>query len=307
MKAALVIMAAGIGSRYGGVKQIDAVGPAGETVMEYSIHDAIRAGFSKIVFIIKRDIHDQLSQMCEYLESTVARDGDKVELRFAFQDNSGLPDFFEMPEGRTKPLGTAHALLCAREVTSEPFAIINADDYYGIEAFSKMYTELAALQESGEGTMVGYRLKNTVSRHGSVTRGVCTAESGLLRSVMETYKIQVFPDGTIRDTDNTPDGELLNQEALVSMNFWGFTPWIFERAEEYFEDFLRALPADGLTQECLLPMLVDKLMNEGTLTVSVLDTESEWFGMTYKEDRDIVARELKKLHSAGVYPPTLRP
>lgn len=299
MKATLVILAAGLGSRYGGEKQTDGIGPRGEILMEYSIHDAIRAGFDKIVFIIKPEMLDTMKRLCG---DAVAKQAD---VRYVFQDYSSVPRFYKIPAQRQKPFGTVHAVLCAREAVSEPFIVINADDYYGREAFSTIYTELGRLEKQDQGTMVAYSLKNTVSNNGSVTRGVCQGENGKLTKVTETFNITVMPDGSIRDM-SAGNGVLLDPQSLVSMNFWGFTPWFFDKLEAYFESFLKALPTDELKKECLLPALVDELIQKGELEVSMLSSDSVWFGMTYQEDRKAVAEALEKLHQAGYYPPTLK-
>ena len=196
-------------------------------------------------------------------------------------------------------------MLCARSCVSEPFIVINADDYYGVDAFRVIYEELGRLKAEGEATMVGYRLDKTVSEHGSVTRGVCHVTDGKLDRVVETFKLTVFPDGTIRDVDKNPEGDVYAPVTPVSMNFWGFTPWIFTKLEEYFNAFLRALPTGELKKECLLPSMVGELIEKGQLRVSVLHSDAKWFGMTYHEDKDAVAAALKALHDAGVYPPTL--
>ncbi len=306
MKAALVIMAAGMGSRYGGNKQIDGIGPNGEILMEYSIFDAMRAGFTKVVFIIKPDMVDLIKRICgDKLEKSVSADGEPVEVRYVFQDFSCVPSFYSIPEQRTKPFGTAHAVLCARDVISEPFVVINADDYYGADAFSEAYRELGRLKDTGEATMVGYMLKNTVSRFGTVTRGICREAGGKLEKVTETFDITLFDDGSIRDMASGGEGVLLDPDSVVSMNFWGFTPWIFGKLEEYFDSFLRSLPEGELKKECLLPSLVDELIGKGQLSVSVLHTDAVWFGMTYKEDRENVASEILKFHEKGVYPKSL--
>ena len=193
MKAALVIMAAGMGSRYGGNKQVDGVGPNGEILMEYSIYDAIRAGFTKVVFIIKPEMVDMMKNLCgDRVSQRKTRDGENVEVCYAFQDFSSVPDFYQIPADRVKPFGTTHAVLCARDVIREPFCVINADDYYGVDAFRIVYEELGRLKETGEATMVGYLLKNTVSINGTVSRGVCQTENGNLTGVKETLKIQLF-------------------------------------------------------------------------------------------------------------------
>ena len=207
MKAALVIMAAGMGSRYGGSKQVDGIGPNGEILMEYSVFDALRAGFTKVVFIIKPEMRELMEELVgKRLARRKTADGENVEVCYAYQDFSSVPSFYQVPEERVKPFGTVHALLCARECVSEPFVVINADDYYGVDAFRTIYAALSKLAETGEGTMVGYDLCNTVSEHGTVTRGVCATENGLLRKVHETYKIQLCPDGTIRDTSGAGAG-----------------------------------------------------------------------------------------------------
>lgn len=239
MKAALVIMAAGLGSRYGGNKQVDGVGPGGEILMEYSIHDAIRAGFTKIVFIIKDDMVDLMRTLCgDRIAGLTARDGEPVEVCYAVQDYSSLPAFYTVPAGRTKPFGTTHAVLCARPYVQEPFCVINADDYYGVDAYRAIYQELGRLPQQGKATMVGYLLRNTVSAHGTVSRGVCHVEDGHLTGIHEALKIQLFPDGTIADVADGQRRELA-ADMPVSMNFWGFMPSIFDQMEEYLDDFLR--------------------------------------------------------------------
>ena len=298
-KASLVIMAAGMGSRYGGVKQIAGVGPQGEILMEYAIFDALRAGFDKVVFIVTAALAEGIK---EKFGDALARRG--VEAVCAVQDYSSLPAFHKVPEGRVKPYGTAHAVLCAAGAVQEPFAVINADDYYGTEAFSAIFGALAGLDER-RACMVGYKLRNTVSENGTVTRGVCAVEAGTLRSVTETYKIAVFPDGSIRDTADDPAGRLLDPESPVSMNFWGFHPSVFGTLEDYLTRFLKGLKPDDMKSECLLPALVDERIRAGQLIVDVLRTDARWFGMTYKEDHPLVQAEIAHLHETGVYPPTL--
>lgn len=306
MKAALVIMAAGLGSRYGGNKQVDGVGPNGEILMEYSIHDAIRAGFTKIVFIIKPDMRQLMEDICgSYLKNKKTRDGEPVEVCYAFQDFSSVPQFYTIPDGRTKPFGTVHAVLCARECVSEPFCVINADDYYGVDAYRTIYEELCRLPQSGKATMVGYQLKNTVSANGTVSRGVCQVKDGCLSGVKEALKIQLFPDGSIADVADGQRRELA-PETVVSMNFWGFMPAIFDEYEAYFHHFLRCVAGDNIKAECLLPNMVGELIESDKLQVSVLQSKDRWFGMTYQQDRENVAAELKRLHNNGTYPPSLR-
>ncbi len=303
MKAALVIMAAGLGSRYGGNKQVDGVGPNGEILMEYSIYDAIRAGFTKIVFVIKPGMEEMMRRICgDYVARRTAADGSVVEVCYAVQDFTGLPAFYHLPAQREKPFGTGHAVLCARPYVNEPFCVINADDYYGVDAYRKIYQALQRLPEQGNAAMVGYLLKNTVSERGTVSRGVCRVEDGRLLGIKETLKIRLEPDGTIADE---AEG-VLPADAVVSMNFWGFAPSFFRELEMFFYDFLRNEAGDNIKAECMLPSLVGKLIGEGKLKVSVLQSADRWFGMTYHEDRQAVAEELKRLHACGVYPETLR-
>ena len=303
MKVTLVIMAAGLGSRYGGNKQVEGVGPNGEILMEYAIYDALRAGFGKVVFVIKAEMEEMMERLCVRLRQKTARDGTPVEAVCAVQDYASLPAFYTVPEGRKKPYGTVHALLCAREAVSGPCCVINADDYYGIDAYQTIYDTLGRLPAEGQAAMVGYLLKNTASLHGTVSRGVCQVEAGRLRSVQETLKIQLYPDGTLRDL--TAD-RALDPESIVSMNFWGFMPSIFPVLQQYFEDFLRHDDGSNLKSECLLPVMVDDLMRQGRLAVTVLRTKDQWFGMTYQQDRPFAAKALAALHAQGAYPEKLR-
>ena len=303
MHSSLVIMAAGLGSRYGGSKQVDGIGPNGEILMEYSIHDALRAGFDKVVFIIKPEMQEMMDGLVGYLKQKKTADGRPVEVAFVYQDFTSVPSFYRIPEERTKPFGTVHALLCAEPAVDGPFCVINADDYYGVDAYRTIYEELGKLAPSGESTMVGYLLKNTASLHGTVSRGVCKVKDGKLDSIQETLKIQLYPDGHLTDLDTNTD---LDPETVVSMNFWGFMPSIFPALRAYFEAFLRGLPDGAVKAECLLPVMVDEELKAGRMTVSVLNSKDKWFGMTYHEDRALVAEDLQKLHEAGVYPPSLR-
>jgi len=304
MKVSLVIMAAGLGSRYGGSKQVDGIGPDNEILMEYSIYDALRAGFNKVVFIIKPEMEELMHRICgDYLAKKIAADGSPVEVAYAFQDFSSVPDFYSIPQERTKPFGTVHALLCAEEAVHEPFCVINADDYYGIDAYRTIYKELVTLPASGKGTMVGYLLKNTASLHGTVSRGICTVADGKLLSVREALKVQLYPDGSLKDL--TEDASL-DPDTVVSMNFWGFMPSIFPELRAYFEQFLRTEAGENLKAECLLPVMVGDQLKKGKLEVSVLHSADHWFGMTYREDREIVGKELSRLHAGGDYPATLK-
>ena len=300
MRTTLLIMAAGMGSRYGGNKQVDRIGPNGEILLEYAIHDALEAGFDKIVFVIRRSMAESFRDLVgKKIEA-------KAEVHYVFQEYDSLPGGFVPPEGRTKPYGTAHAILVAKDVIHEPFAVLNADDYYGKGAFAAMADSLHRLAgQDRAASMVAYRLRNTVSLNGHVTRGICETDAqGNLVKVTETYKIMPFPDGTIRDLQTDPEGRLLDPDALVSMNFWGFTPWFFEVTERDMTAFLQG-PGDPMTKEYALPTLVDKLMGTDGLTVEVLSTDAVWFGVTYREDKAYVVGELKKLHDAGQYPPAL--
>lgn len=300
MSASLVVMAAGLGSRYGGNKQVEGIGPNGEMLMEYAIYDALRAGFHKVVFIIKPDMEDLMERLCVAdLRRQRTAGGGAVEALYAFQDFSSLPEFYALPLERTKPYGTVHAMLCAEELIQEPFCVINADDFYGAGAYQTMYQALERLPAAGSAAMVGYLLKNTASVHGTVSRGICSAAGGKLRSIQETKQIQLYRDGTLRDL--TADREL-PPDTVVSMNFWGFAPSIFREARAYFEDFLRGPGGVDARSECLLPVMVGDMLEQGTLEVDVLPSHDRWFGMTYRQDRETVAAELRQLHAQGVYP-----
>ncbi len=302
MHKTLVILAAGMASRYGGGKQVDGMGPHGETLMEYSIHDARKAGFDKVVFIIKR-CSEQV-----FREIVGKRIGGDVEICYACQEYDSLPGGFVPPEGRLKPYGTAHAVLSARDCISEPFAVINADDYYGPAAYRAASACLEQIAgQTGRGAMIGYKLRNTVSDNGHVTRGVCeTDHHGRLMRIMETYQIIPFADGTIRTTKDDETGLILDPDASVSMNFWCFAPQVFDQAERELTAFLKdEANAASLTAEFTLPEMVDRLMQRGELTIDVLETSAVWFGVTYREDKPSVMAELQRLHDEKVYPEKL--
>ena len=298
-KPVLVVMAAGMGSRYGGMKQIDPVGPNGQVIMDYSLYDARRAGFETVIFVIKHEIEDAFK----------AAIGDRVakamKVKYAFQQLEELPAGFAVPEGRVKPWGTCHAVLAAKPLIDGPFAVINADDYYGPEAFQVMYDYLSTHADDDfyRYCMVSYLLKNTVTAHGTVSRGVCKVKDGKLDTIQEALKVQLYPDGHLTDLDTDTD---LAPDTVVSMNFWGFMPSIFPALRTYFENFLRGLPDDAVKAECLLPLMVGEELKAGRMTVSVLHSKDLWFGMTYREDRGRVAEDLRRLHESGVYPPSLR-
>ena len=301
MDKTIVVMAAGLGSRYGGVKQIERLGPDGEILMEYAIYDALCAGFNKIVLIIKPEIFDDVKSLF----------GDRIEkssgikIDYALQTSDRFTESRPELSARTKPFGTVHAVLCAKELIKTPFAVMNADDYYGAEAFRVMSKKLEELKSAQDAAMVAYRLRNTVSPFGTVTRGVCNVENGLLRGVKETYKIKLFPDGTIRDTSEGEDGPVLAPDSFVSMNLWGCHQDILPVMERYFAAFLAALPADELKAECLLPTMMGELTDSGRISISVLSTNDRWFGLTYKEDKPGAVAALTALHESGAYPPAL--
>ena len=299
MSATLVIMAAGLASRYGGAKQIEKVGPAGEILMEYTIHDAQRAGFDRFVIILQRSMLEDFRAVCgERIEK-------KVHVDYAFQGYDGLPAWYTVPEGRTKPYGTVPAVLSGRDVITGRFAVVNADDYYGPSAFTLMYEALEKLPETGRACMVAYRLRNTVSDFGTVTRGVCSIQGSEMTSVEETFKIGKAPDGTIRSYYTNEDGDILNGDSPVSMNFWGFTEWSLGEMEKYFDAFLRSDAGKELKSECLLPTMVGDQIKSGELHVDAETTDEVWFGMTYHEDRATTAAMLQKLTAEGKYPESL--
>jgi len=301
MDRTLVVMAAGLGSRYGGVKQIERLGPANEILMEYAIYDALAAGFNKLVIIIKQDMLEDMKELfCDRIERKTG-----IEIKYAVQDNHRFTEAYPHFSERAKPFGTVHAVLCAKELIDSPFAVVNADDYYGRDAFKVIAEELLNLKSAADATMVAYRLKNTVSEFGTVTRGVCTSENGSLTDVRETYKIKVFPDGTIRDTSESEEGKLLDPECLISMNMWGCHPELLDVMERYFCDFLAKLPPDEQKAECLLPTMMGELTRGDAIKISVLSSRDRWFGLTYREDKPGAVEALRKLHSSGVYPPVL--
>ena len=301
-KTALVIMAAGIGSRFGkGIKQLAPVGPNGEIIMEYSIYDALEAGFNKVVFIIRKDLEEEFRSVI----------GNKIEqiteVEYAFQSLEDLPDGFEKPADRTKPWGTGQAVLAAKNVLSEPFMVINADDYYGKEEYVKVHDYL--VQEQPEDgllhiCMAGFRLGNTLSDNGSVTRGVCHIENGALVGVTETHDIYKTENGAeSRNADGT--AEELDVNSLVSMNMWGLTPAFMDVLEKGFVEFLQNLDAADIKKEYLLPEMIDRLIKEGKAKVDVLDTKDTWSGVTYQEDKEVVIAAFDRLAKEGVYPETL--
>ena len=298
MHTTLLVMAAGLGSRFGGNKQIAKVGPHGELLLHYSIYDAAAAGFDKVVFVIKRAMEAEFRAL---LEDSIPAG---VEVHYAFQEFDNLPGGFVPPAERVKPYGTVHAVLAAKDVINEPFAVLNADDYYGKDAFVTMANSLKAMHgKDNVASMVAYGLKNTVSENGTVTRGICEKDAdGFLTRVTETYGIKPFPDGTIRDVHHDEAGLILDSDAQVSMNFWGLTPWFFRAAERDLIAFLQDESGDPMKRECVLPVEIDRLMHSDGLKVKVLHTDAVWFGVTYLADKEYVSGELRKLHGQGAYP-----
>ena len=309
MKTTLGIMAAGLGSRYGGNKQTDGVGPNGEILMEYGVYDAVRAGFDKIVFIIKPDMLELMKRLCGDMASRLRTpEGQPVEVCYAFQDFFSLPDFYRIPEGRTKPFGTAHAVLCTREFVHEPFCVINCDDFYNRDTFMVIGKYLSELPEGSKNryAMVGFRVGNTLSENGTVSRGICTTDAeGNLATVVERTKIE-RRDGAVQYKDDDDQWVTTPDNTPVSMNVWGFTPDYFDYSEDYFKTFLSD-PENmaNLKAEFFIPLMVNKLINDGTAAVKVLDTTSHWFGVTYPADRQGVVDRIQRLVDEGVYPAKL--
>jgi dTDP-glucose pyrophosphorylase len=289
----LLVLAAGMGSRYGGLKQLDPVGPGGETLLDYSVHDAMRAGFDRVVFLIRRDIEK------DFRTQIGARYEGKIAIGYAFQQLDDLPAGFTPPPGRTKPWGTAHAIWCARDMMTTPFVAINADDFYGADSFRQLGGFLATVQTNAQPAafaMAGYRLDKTLSEHGTVARGICDiGDGGLLRGVEEHTDIARGPDGRIASGDRT-----FAPETPVSMNFWGFTPQIFPLLEKALRDFL-TVNERSEKAECYIPSAVADMITSGAATVRVLPTSADWFGVTYREDRPRVVESIAKLVASGVY------
>lgn len=297
----LVILAAGMGSRYGGLKQIDPITDHGEFIIDFSVYDAIRAGFDKIVFVIKEE------NLELFRESIGARFESKIKVEYAFQDLNDIPDGFSVPAGRTKPWGTAHALLAAHNVVKEPFAVINADDFYGKSAYALLASHLKAAKADGgkpEYCMVGYTLSHTLTENGTVSRGICqVAENGYLESVVERTAISRKGDSAVYAEG---DQEVaLPLDSIASMNCWGFTPDIFDRVQEGFKEFLSNLPENNLKCEYYLPFAVCDLLESGKCDVRVYRSEDSWYGVTYHEDKESVKASLASLRDNGIYPEKL--
>tara|TARA_B100000678_G_scaffold38199_1_gene27910 strand:- start:178 stop:1059 length:882 start_codon:yes stop_codon:yes gene_type:complete len=287
----LLVMAAGMGSRYGGLKQLDAVGPSGETIIDYSVYDAIQARFNKVVFIIRKDFED------EFKSQITDKYSGKIQVEFAFQDLHDLPDGFTCPEGRKKPWGTGHAILAAADLIHEPFVAINGDDFYGRESF-KVVADYY-LSGADDFSMVAFQLDKTLSTFGSVTRGLCTVKEGKLDTVIETGELQRKEQGVTSDRNIKLDGS-----EPVSMNVWGFTPVLFKYLKTMFVEFLND-EGNELKSEYLIPSVVNDLIKSGREDVHVLRSASSWFGVTYKDDRPFVMGEIQKLIDRGTYPKQL--
>lgn len=299
MKPTLLVMAAGMGSRYGGLKQIDAMGPSGETILDYSVFDAIRAGFGKVVFIIRPDF------AADFRDRIGNKFAGKIEVAYAFQTLDKLPAGFTVPAGREKPWGTTHAILCARECIDTPFAVINADDFYGQDSYAVLSKKLQATANNEHHyCMVGFTLKNTLSDHGTVARGVCrTNAQGFLTDIQELLKIAKTAQGGENSADDGTVTKLTGDEP-VSMNMWGFTPSIFPQLEKLFKDFLAA-KGQEMKSECYIPLSLGEIVKTGNADCAVLRTHSTWFGVTYREDKPIVQASINQLVQQGAYPANL--
>ena len=299
----LVIMAAGMGSRYGGLKQIDPVDEQGHIIMDFSIYDAIRAGFRKVIFVIRKEHHEA------FRNAIGDRISGNISVEYVFQELTDIPEGFSVPEGREKPWGTGHAVYSCRNAIDGPFAVINADDYYGPEAFSLIYDTLASSEDDDKQhyAMIGYRLGNTLTENGSVSRGICTVdEKGHLCGICERVYIVKRGDGAAYSEDGGESFTEISPEETASMNFWGFSASFLKELDGALVSFFEEkVPSNPLKAECYLPMEVDRLLNAGKATVMVLTSKDKWFGVTYKEDKPYVQASVKALKDAGVYPKNL--
>ncbi|RLD24290.1 MAG: nucleotidyltransferase [Bacteroidetes bacterium] len=298
MKPTLLILAAGMGSRYGGLKQADEVGPSGETIIDYSIYDAIRAGFDKVVLVVRQNILEEMKSLFDN------RWGDKVNIEYAIQEvNVPVAGIENLPE-RKKPWGTAHAVMVAKNNIQEPFAVINADDFYGADAFKTLYNFLITDVSDNTAAMVGYILKNTLSDHGHVSRGVSVPdENGFLSTITERTNIKRRGNAVIY-LDETDTAHELDENSYVSMNFWGFAPSFFDEAESQFRDFVDT-NKDNEKAEFFIPLVVDQLMASGKVKVKILESTAKWMGVTYREDKPVVIEKVQALVDAGDYPESL--
>ncbi|WP_289684105.1 nucleotidyltransferase [Paramuribaculum intestinale] len=299
MKPTLFVLAAGMGSRYGGLKQLDGLGPHGETIMDYSIYDAIHAGFGKIVFVIRKDFEQ------DFREKILSKYEGHIPVEVVFQSITDLPEGYTCPEDRTKPWGTNHAVLMGKNAIKEPFAVINADDFYGRNAFEVIAKELSRPRDrKGDYCMVGFRVGNTMTENGSVARGVCSTKDGNLESVVERTAISYDKEGRIVFTDENGTEQTLDPATPVSMNLWGFTPDYFDYSEREFRRFLDRY-INTPKSEFFIPLAIDTLIKSGEASVKVLDTDSIWFGVTYAADRPGVVEKFAQLHADGTYPEKL--
>ena len=297
MKPTLFVLAAGMGSRYGSLKQLDSLGPNGETIMDYSIFDAIRGGFGKVVFVIRHSFAE------EFIEKVVNKYAQVIPTEVVYQELDYLPEGFSAPEGREKPWGTNHAVMMGKEVIKEPFAVINADDFYGRESFAIIADWLSKQEGENKYCMVGYRVGNTMSESGTVSRGICeTNEASELTSVVERTKIGYYNDGIAFNEGE--EWTMLDPNVPVSMNMWGFTPDYFKYSDEIFVEFLKE-NMSNLKAEFFIPLIVNDLIQAKRATVTVLDTPSKWFGVTYAQDRPDVVAKIQSLVDAGEYPSPL--
>ena len=297
MKPTLFVLAAGMGSRYGSLKQLDGLGPNGETIMDYSIFDAIRGGFGKVVFVIRHSFAD------EFIEKVVKKYAQVIPTEVVYQELDCLPEGFTVPEGREKPWGTNHAVMMGKEVIKEPFAVINADDFYGRESFAIIADWLSKQDGENKYCMVGYRVGNTMSESGTVSRGICeTNEASELTSVVERTKIGYYNDGIAFNEGE--EWTMLDPNVPVSMNMWGFTPDYFKYSDEIFVEFLKE-NMSNLKSEFFIPLIVNDLIQTKRASVTVLDTPSKWFGVTYAQDRPDVVAKIQSLVDAGEYPSPL--
>ena len=303
MKTALVVMAAGIGSRFGGgIKQLEPMGPNGEIIMDYAIYDARKAGFEKVVFITRKDLEKDFREIIGNRIEKV------MEVEYAFQELDDLPAGFSVPKGRKKPWGTGQAVLAVEGKVKEPFLVINADDYYGPEGFRLMHKymteEMDLTGKKLDMCMAGFILKNTLSDNGAVTRGVCDVQDGMLKKVTETFEIG-YKDGALKAQDGAGMPASVNADQIVSMNMWGLPPAFLEELKQGFPEFLSAIKPGDIKAEYLLPTIIDQCIQSGRGTVRVLPTNDRWFGVPYKEDKPVVVESIRKLIAAGVYPEKL--
>jgi NDP-sugar pyrophosphorylase family protein len=297
-KISLFVLAAGMGSRYGGLKQMEGFGPNGETIIDYSIYDAIRAGFKKVVFVIRPDMEEAFNEI--FMEKYK----DKINISYVFQSVDMLPDWYELNPKRTKPWGTGHALLVGKEVINEPCLVISSDDFYGSLTFKNAHNFLKKECTEGVYGIPVYKLKNVLSKYGTVKRGICKTEGGYLINIEETFEVRRDEDGVIRGKKQTGQEVVLDDNTHVAMSAYGIHPFLFDILDEKFSDFLKNMK-DGMTEEYLLPEILSQMVEEGIIRIKILESEDDWFGVTYPEDAQIVKKKLKQLVDKGEYPKNL--